>query len=395
MNELTKRIRGGRRERGGHPGPAVSAKPLRVEITLPGQLHSTCAAVIEVALNRRLKTMLSELGLRRDLQIAVKDATDGVTLVNASLDDRPVALLACVPPAGEEPAADILRGVMTGILRRLTLLAGADVAERSDQAYLTTIGCCAPAGTTADSLDVDTAEGLINRRTDEAIRIEVAAATIRRVDPRGVRAMIALRENEFRKRGLVYPDVRVDLTDRPPGSIRLRFNDVTLPASQLGEDAGWSDVIQYLGRELAVRRHWFVRMRDVSSIMTEDLALFAPDLVAVSDSNYSLEQTTACLRELGRSVWRTRNLSRILWLLLEQGGSPAGPDVLRLDESPLLTRTRHRQPAERDPMVMAVRVRKLVAEERWRLGTYSAPRHPVRLSPDIEQRLVDGDQREG
>ena len=62
-----------------------------------------------------------------------------------------------------------------------------------------------------------------------------------------------------------------------------------------------------------------------------------------------------------------------------------------MSESPLLPKARHRPSAESDPIVQAVRVRKLAAEEAWRLGNYRLPQHAVRLSSDIEERLVAGD----
>ena len=177
-------------------------------------------------------------------------------------------------------------------------------------------------------------------------------------------------------------------TDQRPGTVRLRLNDVTLPARHLGDDATWLDVVDYLGTELAARRHWFVRMRNVALVMDRDLTYVFPDLVAVADANYSRSQTTACLRELVRGGRRMRNIPRILWLMLEAGGSPAGSDILRMSESPLLPKVRHRPAAESDPILQAVRVRKLGAEEDWRLGNYRAPRNAVRLAIDIEERLV-------
>ena len=138
------------------------------------------------------------------------------------------------------------------------MLAGPGVAARSTAAYIMTLGCRVPDGTAIDAFDADAAEQLIDTRTDEEIVLEVAAPTMRRVGGAD-RAMVEFREAEFRKQGVVYPDVRVVLTDDRPGSVRLRLNDVTLPVRQLGADAGWADVVRYVGAELASRRYWFVR----------------------------------------------------------------------------------------------------------------------------------------
>jgi hypothetical protein len=78
--------------------------------------------------------------------------------------------------------------------------------------------------------------------------------------------------------------------------------------------------------------------------------------------------------------------------MLEAGGGfPAKSDILRLSESPLLPKVRHRPSASPDPVVQAVRVRKLAAEEEWRLGNYRPLTQAVRLHPDIERRLLAKD----
>jgi hypothetical protein len=167
---------------------------------------------------------------------------------------------------------------------------------------------------------------------------------------------------------------------------------VTLPVRRLGEHAGWTDVVHSLHAELAARRHWFVRMRQVRDLMDKDLVYVLPDLVAVAEANFTRAQITACVRELVRAGRRMRNVPRILWLMLEAGGGfPAKSDILRLSESPLLPKVRHRPSASPDPVVQAVRVRKLAAEEEWRLGNYRPLTQAVRLHPDIERRLLAKD----
>jgi len=214
---------------------------------------------------------------------------------------------------------------------------------------------------------------------------------MRNADQAATRAFAEFRNTEFRRHGVVYPDARVALTDDCQGTIGLRLNDVTLPARRLGPEAGWAEVVHHLGAELAARRHWFVRTTQVSRALEQDLIYIFPDLVAVAEANYSREQVAACLRELLRSGRRARNLPRILWLLIEAGGAAVGPDIVHLSESPLLPKTRHQPAAERDPVVQAVRIRKIAAEEDWRMGNYRLPKHAVRLDPGIEDRLLAED----
>lgn len=367
--------------------PAMSDQPVRVGIHLPDSLPAACTDNLTDSLHTHLSALLSEFGLHRALEITTQRAGRSGTAASMTIDQRPVAYLRTEQLRPEDAAEQLLNGAMCRILGRLPLLAGPGVGAGSTAAYLMTLGCRVPVGTAVDAFDSDIAERLIGARTDEEIVLEVAAPTMHRVDG-GARAMAELRETEFRKQGVIYPDIRVVLTDGRPGSVRLRLNDVTLPMRQLDKDAGWTDVVGHIGTELAARRHWFVRMRDVARVMDEDLVYAFPDLVAVTEANYSHAQVAACVRELVRGG-RLRNFPRVLWLLIEAGGSPAGSDILRMSESPLLPKARYRPPAERDPIVQAVRVRKLAVEEDWRAGHYQAPEHVVRLASDIEERLVD------
>lgn len=395
MAELTRRLRDLWEERtSGSPPQAVTHpmpdEPVRVGVWLPDQLYAACADSLTESLREQLPALLAEFSVNRTLEVTPQTADRSGSAASVTIDQRPVAYLRTEQLRPECAAEQLLDSVMSRILRRLPLLAGPGVGARSTAAYLMTLGCRVPDGTATDAFDADAAEQLIDTRTDEEIVLEVATPTMRRVGGAD-RAMVEFREAEFRKQGVVYPDVRVVLTDDRPGSVQLRLNDVTLPVRHLGADAGWNDVVRYIGAELASRRYWFVRLRDVARLLDKELMYAYPDLVAVATANYSRPQVTACMRELVRSSKRMRNLPRILWLLVDAGGSPAGSDILRLSESPLLPKTRHRPSAESDPIVQAVRVRKLAAEEAWRLGNYRLPEHAVRLAPDIEQGLVAAD----
>jgi hypothetical protein len=397
VTDLGRRLLGTLQKRADTPAPkpasgSVSGEPMDVGIHLPDSVPAAAADDLKARLRTYLSALSSEFGLNREPVITAAVAGSDPTEATLSIDQRPVAHLRTDHLRPEDVAESLDNSVMSRILRRLSLLADPSIDPRSTSAYLMMLGCRVPPGTSADSFDVEAAERLIDDQPDDHIVLEVAAPTMRRLHGDEARAMVELREAEFRERGVVYPDVRVEPTDDRPGSVRLRLNDVTLPVRRLGEHAGWIDVVHYLHAELAARRHWFVRMRQVSDLMDKDLAYVFPDLVAVAEANYTRAQITACVRELVRGGRRMRNIPRILWLTLEAGGGfPAGSDILRLSESPLLPKVRHRPSADRDPVVQAVRVRKLAAEEEWRLGNYRPLRHAVRLHPEIEERLLAKD----
>jgi hypothetical protein len=375
-------------------GHTVAGGPMDVAVRLPGSLPAAVADDMKEKLHTQLSVLATEFGLERQPAIAATIGGPDVAEATVSIDQRPVAHLRPDDLRPKDAAESLLNDVMYRVLRRLPLLAGPGVSPQSTAAYLMMLGCRVPPGTAVDAFDVEDAERLIDDRSGEYIVVEVAAPTMR---PRGgaeAGAMVELRKAEFRESGVVYPDVRVVLTDERPGSVRLRLNDVALPMRRLDEDAGWTSVVRHLHEELVGRRHWFVRMCHIAHRLDEDLQYALPQLVTVAEANYSRAQITACMRELVRSGRRMRNVPRILWLMLEAGGSPAGSDIVRLSESPLLPKARRRPSADRDPVVQAVRVRKLAAEEEWRLGLFRAPRHAVRLDPDIEERLLGGDKAE-
>jgi hypothetical protein len=390
MSEMTRRfltVLQGQVPAQNRPGTAgrEAAGDLPVEIGLPTALTATAAAEIRESVSSGLAVLSAGLGLTGRPAVTVRETAAG-TSMTASVYGRPVL---CLPPdrvpPRDRPEA-VARMVVSRAARRLPLLAGPAVARSSTAAYLLAVGC-RPQDAPVDSFDVERAERLLNERHDEIV-LEVAARTLRWAGDVDAGAAARLREDEFQGWGIGYPDFRVVPTDEPAGTVRLRFNDVTLPAHRLAEDAAWSDVVRHLGRKLAPRRHWFVRLSDVAQVLDDDLAYSYPDLVTVAVANYTRAQITACVREMLRSGRRARNLLRVLWLLIEAGGSPAGPDILRMSESPLLPKARRRPPADRDPMVQAVRVRKLAAEEDWRTGRSRLPRYSVRLAPDTEERLV-------
>jgi hypothetical protein len=351
----------------------------------PGSSGEALAA----ALQGSVTDLVADLAVPRDVEVSLARQRRRLAAVTASIDGRPVAHRAA-PDVGQHGTGGLERSVLEGILRRLSLLLGGHQGPHDAARLLVDVGC-GRSSLVGDGHGVEAMELALDARADDVIVVEVSEATFRRADNDAQRAVVRMREGEFRKYGASYPDVRVVPTDDLAGHVRLRLNDVWLPAHQLGTAADWTDVVALLGRELSARRHWFLRVSDVSSLLDSHLGSLFPELVAVTRANYSAPLLTASLRELLRSGKRIRNLPRILWMLLEQGAAPAGPDVLRLAESPLLPKTTYGPRAYRDPVLLASRVRKSANEESWWVGNYTIPRHAVRLAPEVEEALMHAD----
>lgn len=361
--------------------------PLRLMLSAPQDLLERCGDDALDALDQSLRQMRQQVGGLGDSVFSVVPLPAEAKEVELSVGGRPAA----VAPRGavdhaEHPGRALVSAVTAPLVRRLHLLGGLDAPATALADRLLALGCRVPTGEEASAAaDLNGAERLLDRRLAQEILLEVPESTLRRAGDGGHLAVGSLRRAEFAKWGMAYPDVRVDLVERRPGSVRCRVNDVWLPTWELGEDADWNAVVRHLGTEMAALRHWFVRLRDVTS-MLDGLAYALPELVAVTRSCYSDEETTACLRELVRSGRRVRNIPRILWLLLEQGDAPGGPDRLKLSESPLVPRG-HRDSPDRDPLEMSARVRKIANEESWRLGNYRGPQRGVRIAPQLEERV--------
>jgi len=386
MTEIARRViqRLPRRSRPPQPPPTPAARQLRVEVA--GAIDGQAVAAMTASLGELLR------GLGLDATVDVASSRRADTDLAVSLDGHPVALVPEKALAGDDrPTQTLEQRVTTGVLRRLPLLLGDRLDGRPTASYLLAVGCAPPsADADGDPDDIERAERLLDDRSREDIILEVPASTLRRVADDDQRAVADLRETEFRKRGVVYPDMRLRVTDEEPGRVRLRFNDVALPAADLGVEAGWPEVVRHLGTELAARRHWFLRLSHLTRMLDQDLSYLYPALVDTALANYPAGVLTGCLRELLRSGRRIRNLPRILWLMLEQDDVPGGADMLRLSESPRLAKSRYRPSARRDPVLLASLVRTISAEETWRLRNYRAPANAVRLPTSVEERLAAG-----
>jgi len=85
----------------------------------------------------------------------------------------------------------------------------------------------------------------------------------------------------------------------------------------------------------------------------------------------------------------TRNLPRILWLLIEAGNTGADSDRVQLTESPHLASAGMSAAVQRDPQLLASALRKQIAEESWRVGSADLGVPCVGLPIDLENALIE------
>ncbi|GAA4605127.1 hypothetical protein BJY16_005262 [Actinoplanes octamycinicus] len=382
--------------------------PARQRIT--ATLHAPAASG---GLVRRIRKLLAgysdELGLNQDIEVRVH--TDPA-LDRPELDilDRPVAVGL---PAGPDPDAPdradaVVQAVNRSISRALSALIdpGRALALVTD---MVSIGTCSRqvardalcygldngirlnagelrrliARSTPEENAATLGERLVDALAPREIVVHASAATARELTAAGA-DLTPLRQDLFRRTGLEFPDVRLQFAELPPGRVRLRLNDVTVGEPDLPQSAGWDALTDLLRRELYEHRAWFVRTSEVkeSLITVGDIV---PDMVELIEDCYPLETVSACLRILSADTEAMRNLPRLLWLMLEAGSSTADPDVVRLAETPLLSRPARRHLG--DPEILAAEIRQRLDEDKWRLGSDTDRPRLIRLPARLEEQL--------
>jgi hypothetical protein len=386
IDSIARRDAGAAVERG-PAAPHEFAEVLR--FSLPGGLDAKVVTALMTSVETLLVGIAQQLDLPDHFKLDQQEPPAEPGLGTLSIGGRPAAVFRCPVDAHLDDVRTIANEVATRATGRLRLLArDGSTGATPVAAYLADLGVPRPDLAADAMLDMEWAEAHLDQARPCEIGLEVSAATLRRAPGDDARAMGELRRRELLTYGVQFPNVWLLPTDEPAGTVRLQMNAVSLPTHWLGDQAAWTDVVEYLGHELHLRRHWFVRLSDVRERISGDLVYYFPELVAITRDNFSDEALTGCLRELVTAGGPIRNLPRILWLLLEQGTPHAGKDSVRLAESPLLPKARSRPAAERDPVVLAARVRKLAIEEAWRLGNFVQPTPAVRLTDEAETAIT-------
>ena len=357
----------------------MSARPA-VTVSLPAELADF--GLLRAGLIEMLNAVVRDPD---PLDATVEPSDDGV--VRICVDQRPALVGLLRDPSSDDELVD---EVSSRLLRRLPLWYAGRGLRDGARHYLADLGRDVPWLTTDHSSTaswLDEAERVLNDATS-SLTIEVPAYVARRISHSGLSAMARLRRELFERTGVNLPDVGVVLTEPTLRRIRLRLNDVAVTVRHVPPDADWTDVVGWLARVVEPRMHWFLRMSEVDRAL-DDLSYLVPDLVGAVRACYSIETLTATVRLLLRHGANSRNLSRVLWLLLELGTAESGADHFLMAETPLLARSDDDgRGAGDDPIVLMSRVRKRIAEEAWRVGLVTSPDPSGRLSAGVEELLA-------
>jgi len=362
-----------------------------VTVRVPAAWKDFDHAGFDDAMRSLIGDRAAEFGLKS--RPVVTTTTQDSPALAVSVNRRPVVFWTptdSVRPDDPQAVKDLVGGFL---LRRLSLLldgpSGADSVVRG---YLTDLGIRPPSGTYAGRPSpgaiAEAGEELVEQLAPHEVVVAASAQTLRRTRDPLPDDLIRLRTRLFGRTGVRFPDVRLTPTSEPPGTVRIRLNNVEFPIARLGAEAGWREVVGCLEQAISAHAHWFVRLSQVGASL-DTLGYVLPDLSAASEGSYPRSLLTACLREMVRSGESIRNLPRLLWLLLELGSSSAGEDRVRLAESPLLPMDRYAAPAVRNPVVLASRLRKILTEESWRTEGSGGLGRMGRLPAEVEDALVE------
>ena len=407
------------------PGSAVSPPPeqlpssaaeMNLTVQVPTGIADAEITQLENGLHRAITGRARSLGVMRDVTVKVTRPEAGEDTVAVWAAGRPLAV--GLPTDSGLPAEDWARNMVSSVdyalLRRPSFLLDAPLAEqhaarlqasmsddwrdsyRGVPAYLLDNGISLPG---EDQLDAprglrqcdsaaEIGELLIDRLASPEIVVEVAEATLRNTPVDAAAALVSVREALYTQTGVQFPDVRIVPTDQPPHVVAIHLNHVRLPEFRVAEESGWQDVVPALGGILRAFAPWFLHVGDVRTARTQ-LGDVLPDLISLSRSLYPDPLLSACLRSLMVHGDSIRNLPRILWLLLEAGAIDPADDRVLLAESPHLPSAGTAPVVQRDPELLASALRKVVAEDAWRVGAPGPGDPCVCLPSEVERSLIE------
>ena len=387
------------------------AGPAALSVRIPADVPEEAAESLRVRVADIVRTRVAELGGRR-LLLSTAETTSTADRIDVLLAGRPIAAVAApaVPADGDGWLDAAVHGIAAVVHRRPSVLVDVRAVARAvaptaperwslfEDALAHVVNC----GFSVDRVDLDRmavlartvpgpggaelGERLIQELGPGRVVVEVAADTLRSVSDRRPDDLVHARERLFAETGLQFPDVALVPVDAPPGTLRIRLNDVTLDRG-LDASAGWADAVSALRTALQEHASWFVQLTSVRNAL-ELMRGALPDLVAIVTRCYPDPLVAACLRELLRSGASVRNLSRIIWLLV-QVDQETGPDRVSIGEPLLLPAPARAGWITSDPVTLAARIRSEAAEDLSALQI--ADTDIVRLAWEIERELLDAD----
>jgi hypothetical protein len=379
-------------------------------VRIPADVPAIVAGSLGVRVADLVRARATELGEHRLLRSAAETAPSTPDRIDVLLTGRPIAAVAAPPgPAADDRWLDAaVRSIAAVLHRRPSVLVDVGAVARAvvpttperwllvEHVLAQVVDC----GFSIDRVDLDRmaalvrtlpgaggaelAERLIEDLGPGQVVVEPAVDTLRSVAEPRPDDLVHARERLFAETGLQFPDVRLVPGDAPPGTLRIRLNDVTLDRS-LDPSAGWAEVVAALRTALLENASWFVRralVRDALELLRGAL----PELVSIVTRCYPDALVSACLRELLRSGVGVRNLPRIIWLLV-QVDPETGPDRVSIGEPLLLPAPARTGWVTSDPVTVAARIRSEAAEDP--LASRVADSDVVRLTWEIERGLLD------
>ena len=310
-----------------------------------------------------------------------------------AVNGRPVAVDSEAGPlaaANVEPsvALDAVDRLGRRLLGRLGVLLEQPPERRSVRHYVTGLGATAGDPPLSSPTwqqfvgDIETAMG----EAERPLVVRAPARVVRAVSDDAADLATEMRKDYFLRTGVQLPDLVIQLAADDAPDLEIVLNQ-SLVRSRIPDGADWAWAVAEVRRACEHRAHWFVRRSDGERAL-DDLWYLLPDLVEWCRECYDAATVTTTLRELLRGGHSVRNLSRIIWLLLDLGTAESGPDTLLLADRPLLASAgpASGQPSH-DPYALASRLRKCIVEEAWRVGTLDPPGTSARLEPDTEAAL--------
>ena len=365
------------------------------------------------AIQTRLADLLSdradEVGIKRgvDARVDVDEILGETVLV--SIDGEPGAV--CAWPHGardDETALSALVGEVDRLVRRrLSILL--DVTER-DRCAEQVRGVCGAAdadlcrGVPEYLLDnglslarleqlsgspgfaearstPELAESIIGEIAPRTIPLRVPEAVLRATRESDVNLLVTSRQHIFTKKGVQFPDIDVRPQSDGPDQLIVRFNDVSISRGIDETLASWPAIVNSLQGLLTDHVAWFVRDEDVVEAR-EALRWVTPDLYRLSTENISSQMLSACLRAMLRSGESVRNLTRIMWLLIEP--YVGGGETIRI----AAVAGQLGWDIDGDADLLACHVRTLMAEEARQGGWSDARPNAVLLPPELEEAAM-------
>lgn len=420
MTVLWRDLWRGRRTRdpavaGSHERGSIRSE-IEIRVRVPEGVTPAAATGLEQQLNELFTRRSRELGVNREPSVHIESAQSARPTVDVSADGRPLASDVAAPTADDDerwPRA-IAAGVDRALRRHLSLLldeptieqyaakVGAIVSAKSHARYRTVPGYLLDNGLSLKGIDdlkldpgvidkrqtgVEIGEVILNVAAPRMITVELTEATLRKSGETTQRELLETRKEIYLQTGVRFPDVNLKIADLPPGVVYVELNQVRLPKFRMHADAGWRDVVHVLNDSLRAHIQWFLRTEDAEAAR-KVLSNTLPDLVRLSRYFFEAPLLTACLRSLVRNGDNTRNLPRILWLLLEVGATQAGTDCVRLGSAQLRSSASGPE-VQRDPDILASALRRWVASEAWQVDAPTDGPPIVRLPQVLETTLIE------